>query len=124
MYFEPISVNIAQEGPIFLWWSTGNDTLLLKNMTDAKTGRTVKILLVDDDHETLGLISEFLVEKGFELITAANGAGHDPGGQGRFPHRHRGPAPSGHDGLRAPEVYSRTCAQLFSMQCFRKLHPL
>jgi len=73
MYFEPISVNIAQEGPIFLWWSTGNDTLLLKNMTDAKTSRTVKILLVDDDHETLGLISEFLVEKGFELITAANG---------------------------------------------------
>jgi diguanylate cyclase (GGDEF)-like protein len=42
-------------------------------MTDVKIDRTAKILLVDDEQETLSLISEFLVDKGFELTTAANG---------------------------------------------------
>jgi diguanylate cyclase (GGDEF)-like protein len=42
-------------------------------MTEAKTNKTVKILLVDDEQETLDLISEFLVEKGFDLTQAANG---------------------------------------------------
>ena len=35
--------------------------------------KPVRILLVDDEHETLDLITEFLVEKGYELTRASSG---------------------------------------------------
>ena len=42
---------------------------MAETLLDTKT----KILLVDDEVETLNLISDFLVEKGLELITTTNG---------------------------------------------------
>jgi diguanylate cyclase (GGDEF)-like protein len=42
-------------------------------MAETKNNRSLKILLVDDEQEALSLISEFLMERGFELATATNG---------------------------------------------------
>lgn len=39
---------------------------------DINTNKKIRILLVDDEQETLDLISEYLIEKGFDLTTAAN----------------------------------------------------
>ncbi len=41
-------------------------------MADILTNKKTKILLVDDEQETLDLISEYLLEKGYDLSSAAN----------------------------------------------------
>ncbi|MRR14607.1 response regulator, partial [archaeon] len=41
-------------------------------MADVKTNRKTRILLVDDEEETLDLISEYLKEKDFDLSMAVN----------------------------------------------------
>ncbi len=41
-------------------------------MADIKTNKKTRILLVDDEQETLDLISEYLLEKGYDLSMASN----------------------------------------------------
>ncbi len=51
---------------------SGNDTMNMKMPADASTSSTTRILIVDDEKETLDLISEYLEEKGFALSRSAS----------------------------------------------------